>query len=179
MRRQQTVRAQGSIFGHASPFVPGELSQQFRLSKRLQGLRLVYHQWKTWIQYKKEYEIETALEYGMKFLYQCSRWARSNWRSNWTSLVKERYVITQQPWCNYALHLATFTSLAFVMFIFTKMVKRVRLWWRHRPDLICYPVSVLFGYFHGLIKIYALLTLNMSTPLPWERPDDHDSVLAL
>lgn len=54
---------------------------------------LVNHQWKTWIQYEKECEIETTLEYGMKFLYQCSRWARSNWRSNWTSLVKERYVL--------------------------------------------------------------------------------------
>ncbi|KAK8036861.1 hypothetical protein PG994_015358 [Apiospora phragmitis] len=74
---------------------------------------LVNHQWKTWIQYDKECEIETTLEYGMKFLYQCSRWARSNWRSNWTSLVKERKVWTQQPWCTYALHLATFTSLAF------------------------------------------------------------------
>ena len=55
---------------------------------------LVNNQWKTWIQYEKECEIETTLEYGMKFMYQCSRWARSNWRSNWTSLVKERYVIT-------------------------------------------------------------------------------------
>lgn len=55
---------------------------------------LVSHQWKTWIQYEPECEIETTLEYNMKFLYQCSRWARSNWRSNYTSLVKERYVIT-------------------------------------------------------------------------------------
>jgi hypothetical protein len=54
---------------------------------------LVSHQWKTWIQYESECEIETTLEYGMKFLYQCSRWARSNWRSNWTSLVRERYVL--------------------------------------------------------------------------------------
>ena len=55
---------------------------------------LVSHQWKTWIQYESECEIETTLENGMKFLYQCSRWARSNWRSNWTSLVRERYVLT-------------------------------------------------------------------------------------
>ncbi|KAH6657184.1 nucleotide-diphospho-sugar transferase [Truncatella angustata] len=75
---------------------------------------LVSHQWKTWIQYNDECEIETTLEVGQKFLYQCSRWARSNWRSNWTSLVKEHYVLWQQPWCTYALHLATFTSLAFV-----------------------------------------------------------------
>ena len=55
---------------------------------------LVSKQWKTWIQYERECEIETTLEEGMKFLYQCSRWARSNWRSNWTSLVRERYVVT-------------------------------------------------------------------------------------
>ena len=55
---------------------------------------LVSRQWKTWIQYERECEIETTLENGLKFLYQCSRWARSNWRSNWTSLVREKYVIT-------------------------------------------------------------------------------------
>ncbi|KAK7223643.1 hypothetical protein V2G26_011646 [Clonostachys chloroleuca] len=75
---------------------------------------LVSHQWKTWIQYNRECEIETTLENGVKFLYQCSRWARSNWRSNWTSMVRERYIWKQQPWCTYALHIATFTSLAFI-----------------------------------------------------------------
>lgn len=55
---------------------------------------LVAHQWKTWVQYDPECEIETTLETSTKFLYQCSRWARSNWRSNWTSLVHERYVLT-------------------------------------------------------------------------------------
>ena len=53
---------------------------------------LVAHQWKTWIQYEPECEIETTLENSYKFLYQCSRWARSNWRSNWTSLFVERHV---------------------------------------------------------------------------------------
>ncbi len=53
---------------------------------------LVSHQWKTWVQYHRECEIETTLENGVKFLYQCSRWARSNWRSNWTSLVRDRFV---------------------------------------------------------------------------------------
>lgn len=53
---------------------------------------LVSHQWKTWIQYEPECEIETTLENSTVFLYQCSRWARSNWRSNWTSLMRERYV---------------------------------------------------------------------------------------
>ncbi|OTA68334.1 glycosyltransferase family 2 protein [Hypoxylon sp. EC38] len=161
---------------------------------------LVSHQWKTWIQYERECEIETTLENGLKFLYQCSRWARSNWRSNWTSLVRERYVITQQPWSTYALHIATFTSLAFVvdpllllslwwgtegwnlearqrwfwaqfifMFAFTKVVKLIGLFRRNPSDIVFLPVSIVFGYFHGLIKLYALLTLNMTS---WgSRPD--------
>lgn len=53
---------------------------------------LVSHQWKTWIQYNPECELETTLENDHKFLYQCSRWARSNWRSNWTSLITEKHV---------------------------------------------------------------------------------------
>jgi hypothetical protein len=55
---------------------------------------LVAHQWKTWIQYEPDCEIETTLENSTMFLYQCLRWARSNWRSNWTSLVHDRYVLT-------------------------------------------------------------------------------------
>jgi len=55
---------------------------------------LVNHQWKTWVQYHPECEIETTLENSTKFLYQCSRWARSNWRSNYTSLFRDRYVLT-------------------------------------------------------------------------------------
>ncbi|KAI0539781.1 polysaccharide synthase [Xylaria digitata] len=161
---------------------------------------LVNHQWKTWIQYEPECEIETTLENSHKFLYQCSRWSRSNWRSNWTSLVRERYVLRQQRWCSYALHLATFTSLAFVvdplivlalwwgtegwdmdtrryllwsqlifLFAYTKVVKLIGLFRRQPSDIKFLPVSILFGYFHGLIKIYALMTLNMTS---WgSRPD--------
>ncbi|KAI1309859.1 polysaccharide synthase [Xylaria venustula] len=161
---------------------------------------LVNHQWKTWIQYEPECEIETTLENGRKFLYQCSRWSRSNWRSNFTSLFRERYVITQQPWCTYALHIATFTSLAFVvdplivlslwwgtegwdmdtrrqlvwaqlifLFAYSKVVKLIGLFRRQPSDIKFLPVSILFGYFHGLIKLYALFTLNMTS---WgSRPD--------
>ncbi|RYP19226.1 hypothetical protein DL767_009694 [Monosporascus sp. MG133] len=161
---------------------------------------LVSHQWLTWIQYERECEIETTLENGIKFLYQCSRWARSNWRSNWTSIAREKYVWSQQPWCTYALHIATFTSLAFLfdpliiyalwwgtegwelqtrqrlfwaqiifVFGFTKVVKLVGLFRRHPSDIVYLPVSVIFGYFHGLIKLYALMTLNMTS---WgSRPD--------
>ena len=99
---------------------------------------------------------------------------------------------SQQPWCSYALHFATFTSLAFVvdplllvscwyatdgwelqhrryafwsqfvfMFAFTKVVKLVGLFVRNPSDIMFLPVSIVFGYFHGLIKLYAFFTLKM------------------
>ena len=47
------------------------------------------------------------------------------------------------------------------MFVFTKVVKLIGFL-RQRPwDIIYLPVSITFGYFHGLIKICALMTLNM------------------
>lgn len=164
---------------------------------------LVSHQWKTWIQYEKECEIETTLENSTKFLYQCSRWARSNWRSNWTSLVTEGYVLKQQPWCTYALHIATFTSLAFLfdpliiyalwkgtaewdpvsrqqafwaqvifVFGFTKTIKLMGLFRRNPSDVMFLPATILFGWFHGLIKLYALSTLKMTS---WGSRADGDA----
>jgi hypothetical protein len=98
----------------------------------------------------------------------------------------------QQPWCTYALHIATFTSLAFLfdplllascwwataewdpqhrqlafwaqfffMFAFTKVVKLMGLFIRNPGDIAYLPVSIIFGYLHGFIKLYALVTLNM------------------
>jgi hypothetical protein len=90
------------------------------------------------------------------------------------------------------LHVATFTSLAFIidplllmslwwgtedwdpvnrryafwaqfifMFGFTKVVKLLGLFTRNPSDIMFLPVSMLFGYFHGLIKLYALFTLKI------------------
>ena len=47
------------------------------------------------------------------------------------------------------------------MFAFTKIVKLAGLFLRNPSDVIFLPVSVIFGYLHGLIKLYALITLNM------------------
>lgn len=98
----------------------------------------------------------------------------------------------QQPWCTYALHIATFTSLAFLfdpliiytlwkgtahwdpvsrqqafwaqiifVFAFTKTVKLIGLFRRNPSDIMFLPATILFGWFHGLIKLYALSTLKM------------------
>lgn len=55
---------------------------------------------------------------------------------------------------------AFWTQFVF-MFAFTKVVKLVGLFVRNPSDLMFLPVSIVFGYFHGLIKLYALFTLKM------------------
>lgn len=47
------------------------------------------------------------------------------------------------------------------MFGFTKVVKLMGLFMRNPSDIKFLPVSIIFGYFHGLIKLYALFTLRM------------------
>jgi cellulose synthase/poly-beta-1,6-N-acetylglucosamine synthase-like glycosyltransferase len=47
---------------------------------------------RTYVQYSKECEVLTTLEDNPKFLKQCLRWARSNWRSNLKSMFEERYI---------------------------------------------------------------------------------------
>jgi len=50
--------------------------------------------------------------------------------------------------------------------VFSKFVKLLTHFVRHPVDILLWPVSVLFGWFHGGIKFYALATLNeVSHPL--------------
>lgn len=49
------------------------------------------HEWKIKMQYHKEAEVQTTLEDSPKYLSQCLRWVRSNWRSNITSMFVERH----------------------------------------------------------------------------------------
>ena len=48
---------------------------------------LFNNDWKIQIQNHRECEVETTLESDSKYLRQCLRWVRSNWRSNLTSLA--------------------------------------------------------------------------------------------
>jgi hypothetical protein len=97
----------------------------------------------------------------------------------------------QQPWCAYALHLATLYPPAIIgdallmfllskasqdwdvqlrqyalgaqllwMFI-SKFVKLLGHFIRYPQDITLLPVSILFGYFHGFIKVYACCSLNV------------------
>jgi cellulose synthase/poly-beta-1,6-N-acetylglucosamine synthase-like glycosyltransferase len=120
-----------------------------------------------------------------KFLGQCQRWARTTWRSNICSLVTDRTVWATQPYCVYAVYLTSLTNFAAVVdpllvylltrsafysahpyalwalvawILVSKTVKVFDYFRRHPQDIICFPVYLLFGYFHSLIKLWALLT---------------------
>jgi len=55
---------------------------------------IVSHDWDLYEQCTKGAELRTTLMEDSRFLKQCLRWARSNWRSNMTSMFKERHVWT-------------------------------------------------------------------------------------
>ncbi|KAI5284937.1 hypothetical protein KEM52_002677, partial [Ascosphaera acerosa] len=146
---------------------------------------LVNHGWEAYFQYHPEAEIKTTLETNSRFLKQCVRWSRSNWRSNLTTLFCDCVV------CTYAVYLTTLSPPALIgdlaligflskgtaawdepartyalralltwMFV-SKFIKLLGHYIRYPSDFILLPVSILFGYLHGLIKVYAAWTLNV------------------
>lgn len=54
--------------------------------------QLVAQRWKIKIQSSPEAVVQTTLETNKRYLHQCLRWARSNWRSNITSTIYERHI---------------------------------------------------------------------------------------
>ncbi|KAF2454640.1 glycosyltransferase like family 2-domain-containing protein [Lineolata rhizophorae] len=153
---------------------------------------MLSHGWETYVQYHKACEVQTTLENNPRFIRQCLRWSRSNWRSNFKTLWVERYVWRLQPWSTYAVFLTTFTQLALLwdalityflwaalshhstktqwtcfslygaVWFTARWIKLCGHWIRYPGDLIYLPLSILFGYAHGAIKIWAFLTLNAS-----------------
>lgn len=47
-----------------------------------------------------------------------------------------------------------------VWMLFSKFIKLVTHFVRYPVDILLWPVSILFGWFHGIIKVYAMVTLN-------------------
>ncbi|KAK2801846.1 hypothetical protein FQN50_007591 [Emmonsiellopsis sp. PD_5] len=162
---------------------------------------MVSHGWETYYQYHPEVEIQTTLENNPKFLKQCVRWSRSNWRSNLTTLFQEA-VVCRQPWSTYAVYLTTLSPPAFLgdyalialcqegtrdwdedsrnlilhslyvwMFV-SKFIKLLGHYIRYPVDFVLLPVSIFFGYFHGLVKLYAACSLNVTT---WGTRDGADA----
>jgi cellulose synthase/poly-beta-1,6-N-acetylglucosamine synthase-like glycosyltransferase len=64
------------------------------------------------IQYSKDSTIETTLGRYPKFLGQCSRWARTTYRSNLCSLFTDRTVWHRWPWTVWTAYIPQLFNLA-------------------------------------------------------------------
>lgn len=176
---------------------------------------LFSHDWKIQLQNHRECEVETTLEHDQKYLRQCLRWVRSNWRSNLTSL-SELHMWLNYPWSLYAVFQTTITQWAFlydcglvVLFylamleagyhgeaefhaekrdrillwslflghmVFSKTIKLVPHLLRNPGDVRFVPISILFGYFHNLIKLYGCITVTETTWGTREGADTDDNI---
>ncbi|CAF9928913.1 MAG: hypothetical protein GOMPHAMPRED_005252 [Gomphillus americanus] len=147
---------------------------------------LIKHNWQIGWQHGAEATILTTVgDSGfLKFNAQCLRWARTAWRSNWTSLwADHRAVLASYPWSIYAIYLTSFVNFALLTdsvllglcwkgsnllsvfyillwIVCSKLVKPMPHFLRHPRDLVYFPGYVLFGYYHSLLKLYALFTLR-------------------
>ena len=88
------------------------------------------HDWKITMQYHKEAEVQTTLEDSPKYLSQCLRWVRSNWRSNLTSMFVERHYWWTQPWSTYSVLQTTITAwaLPYDIFVLFSCYQALRPW---------------------------------------------------
>lgn len=149
---------------------------------------VVQRGWGIKIQYTADAEIETTIGVAepieKKFLGQCRRWARSTWKSNVTSLVRDGRVWATQPYCVYAVFLTSFTNFAAVVdpalvyflrssesfgnsgnatavliawIFFTKIFKVFSYFRKHPQDIWMFPGYLAFAYAHSF-KFWALLT---------------------
>ena len=53
------------------------------------------------------------------------------------------------------------------MFV-SKFIKLLGHYIRYPIDFLFLPLSILFGYFHGFIKLYAMITLNVVSENPFD-----------
>lgn len=61
---------------------------------------------------------------------------------------------------DYDSHVLAMRALFMWMFV-SKFIKLLGHYIRYPVDVLLLPVSILFGYFHGVIKMYAAVTLNV------------------
>ncbi|KAK5108377.1 hypothetical protein LTR62_008407 [Meristemomyces frigidus] len=155
--------------------------------------RYVYsHGWAIVIQADSRSVIETTLEDNPKFISQCLRWARAHWRGNFTVMENETYWRSGRYWWGlYVVYVGQFQTPALLVdgllfgllycvlqgsafqwsacyalicwMLFTKTAKLIPHLLRYPQDLLWLPAGIVFSYVHGILNIYALLTLTNTT----------------
>lgn len=83
----------------------------------------------------------------------------SHWALAWDSFLIYLFFDMTKCWPNNSrdIGLATLISWMFL----SKFLKLLGHYVRYPGDFLLLPVSIFFGYFHGFIKGYAMLSLNV------------------
>lgn len=87
----------------------------------------------------------------------------SHWAIVWDLLLIYSYLEMADSWPSDFRDMGL-TMLAGWMFS-SKFLKLLGHYIRYPGDFLLLPVSILFGYFHGFIKGYAMLSLNVVSPM--------------
>jgi len=108
------------------------------------------------MQYHKEAEVQTTLENGPKYLKQCLRWVRSNWRSNLTSMFVERHYWWTQPWSTYAVLQTTLTAWALPMdmFMFVAWHRATESWPSDERTTLLVCLALWVFLFSKTVKLW-------------------------
>ena len=81
------------------------------------------------------------------------------WGFLWDGFMIYSYIVCSQFW-DVEVRTAGFAALLTWMLI-TKFVKLLGHYIRYPVDFLLLPISISFGYLHGLIKAKAMLSLNV------------------
>ena len=79
-------------------------------------------------------------------------------------IILYAYMVCSQQWTS-DLRVAGFYALITWMFI-SKFIKLLGHYIRYPVDIVLLPVSIIFGYLHGLIKARAMMTLDVVSIRP-------------
>ncbi|KAF2665789.1 hypothetical protein BT63DRAFT_377929, partial [Microthyrium microscopicum] len=168
------------------------------------------HDWKIRLIADERAILETELDCGLKYFSQCMRWSRGHWRGNFRVMKMESYWYRKHVWSLYATYLGQFQTpsllfdgvLTYMLYLLlldyssltvklsmivwitwvllTKVIKLIPHLTRYPSDLKYLPAAILFAYFHGLLNVYALLTLQNTC---WgnrnlSHPSDEKAIMA-
>lgn len=154
--------------------------------------RFVYsHGWKIVLQFDERSTLETTVEGDSKYLSQCMRWARAHWRGNLTVMENETYWCSfKYAWGAYVIYFGSYqtpsilwdaflwmllwlsvsnspmASTIYISFglwmLASKTVKMIPHFLRHPADIKWLPGLIAFSYFHGLLNVYARLSMSQT-----------------
>ncbi|KAL9633806.1 MAG: hypothetical protein Q9164_004479 [Protoblastenia rupestris] len=137
---------------------------------------LVTHNKKIAYQYHKEAEVLTTLEDNPNFpwsTYAVYQTTVLQWAFFWDCLIIYSYLLYSESW-DYEIKTAGLTALLTWMLV-SKFIKLLGHYIRYPADFLLLPISIAFGYLHGLIKAKAMLSLNVTAWGTRDGADDEDA----